>query len=550
MIVAARKLGLLAAVLAFAPWVAWASEPIAPPVGGGVPEGFERSFDFRAYLQSQVGVFISTHEDAVAPCTVCRPQEDFPSDHGGKLGELSMLLTTLQVEGGWTPADWLSLRAVVRGSWSPTLEADETAQPPHIDGREPAREERAEWVADTYYRRVELREVFLDLAPAEELSFRIGRQIIPWGESGGARLLDVVNPVNASWHFGSLESYEDIRIPIWAMRALWEIPPLSGGLEAVWVPMVPGIERPEDTVTTPLTFVGTWGLPLPPLQADTSVMPRKIAEKHFHYPEQKLSSSRFGFRWKGEVGNHLGYTLMYYYGHQMSPPVPDYYETSTGRLDVHVRYPRLHTAGFALESNLPFPISTMFRLEGSVEPNRTYPYFSIFSRDPRSEEDLGSGRSRVQFRSEEMLTAQYAFTIQQGALIRALNPVAPVIIALQFKHTLIPGLDERSETDCMRLPDGCLLDIPGYDSTLAKTHQYQVGGAMFTSYWRGLLTPKVSGAWLVDRGGLLALSLTVAPNEHWQLRVALNQFFGDDPYYGVGFFRDRDEVNLRLRFQL
>jgi hypothetical protein len=546
----ARALGALVAVLIFAPGPVWASEPAPQPAGGGMPDGFNPTFEIRGYLQSQVGVFISTDEDAVEPCTVCRPQEDFPSDHGGKLGELSMLLTTLQVEGGWTPADWLSLRAIVRASWSPVLEADREAQPPHIDGKDTDGDKRADWVADTYYRRIDLREVYLDLAPIEELSFRVGRQLIPWGESGGARLLDVVNPVNAAWHFSSLESYEDIRTPIWALKALWEIPPLSGGLEAVWVPMLPGIERPEDTVTAPLTFVGAWGLPLPPQQADTSVMPRKIAEKHFHYPAQKLSSSRVGLRWKGELGNHFGYTLMYYYGHQMSPPIPDYYETSTGRLDLHLRYPRLHTAGFALESNLPFPVSTMFRLEGSVEPNRTYPYFSIFSRDPRSEVDLGSGRSRVQFRSEEMLTAQYAFTIQQGALIRAMNPTAPVIIALQFQHTLIPGLDEKTRTDCMRLPDGCLLDIPGYDSTLAKTHQIQVGGAMFSSYFRGLLTPKVAGAWLVKRGGLLAVSLTIAPTEHWQIRLAVNQFFGDEPYYGVGFFRDRDEVNLRLRFQL
>ena len=202
-----RALAALVAVLIFAPGQAWASEPTPPQAGSGIPDGFHRSFELRGYLQSQVGVFISTHENAVEACTDCRPHEDFPSDHGGRLGELSMLLTTLQVEGGWAPAEWLSLRAVARASWSPSLEADGEAQPPHIDGKDTDSEKRAEWVADTYYRRIDLREIYLDLAPHEVLSFRIGRQLIPWGESGGARLLDVINPVNAAWHFSSLESY-------------------------------------------------------------------------------------------------------------------------------------------------------------------------------------------------------------------------------------------------------------------------------------------------------------------------------------------------------
>ena len=31
--------------------------------------------------------------------------------------------------------------------------------------------------------------------------------------------------------------------------------------------------------------------------------------------------------------------------------------------------------------------------------------------------------------------------------------------------------------------------------------------------------------------------------------LAVNQFFGDNPYKGIGLFRDRDEVNLQVRYQ-
>ena len=81
---------------------------------------------------------------------------------------------------------------------------------------------------------------------------------VAWGEIGQYRLLDVVNPSNDTWHFGPLESFEDTRIPLWIVKGLVEFPSIDHSLEIVWLP---GIDRPQDMVTVPLSFVGAWGPP-------------------------------------------------------------------------------------------------------------------------------------------------------------------------------------------------------------------------------------------------------------------------------------------------
>jgi len=85
-----------------------------------------------------------------------------------------------------------------------------------------------------------LREVYIDFklknAP---LSFRIGRQQVIWGESDQFRVMDVINPIDVTWHF-QIESWDEIRTPQWLAKGLWdigEVGPLSDAfLEVVYNP--------------------------------------------------------------------------------------------------------------------------------------------------------------------------------------------------------------------------------------------------------------------------------------------------------------------------
>jgi hypothetical protein len=71
----------------------------------------------------------------------------------------------------------------------------------------------------------EIWELFADFKKGN-LWARLGRQNIVWGESDGVRLLDVVNPLDNSWHpfEGGGELFDHRRIPLWMARFTYQLP--------------------------------------------------------------------------------------------------------------------------------------------------------------------------------------------------------------------------------------------------------------------------------------------------------------------------------------
>jgi hypothetical protein len=87
---------------------------------------------------------------------------------------------------------------------------------------------------------ISLREVYVDFKLKDlPLSFRLGRQQVIWGESDQFRLMDIWNPLDTTWHVQQ-ESWDNIRIPLWLGKALWDmgqVGPLSNAFaELVYNP--------------------------------------------------------------------------------------------------------------------------------------------------------------------------------------------------------------------------------------------------------------------------------------------------------------------------
>ena len=526
------------------------------PEGGGFLEG--PSFKFNGFIQSQAGVFIAPDKEAHAA-------DGSPTNHGGKLGQLSMFRNTLQLEADYAPAPWVSLHAIFRGVRSLKVPADKDAQPPNPKRRtltmDPntgvtsevfvplTADELREWVKDTYYTETDVRELYVDIEATDWLSFRVGKQQVSWGETGQYRLLDVVNPVDSTWHFGSLESFEDQRIPLWMLNTQIDIPPLQGNLQVIWIPM---LNSPEDHETVPLTFVGAWGLPPP-----KEVLLGKYRRKVFMWTDNDIKNSRAGARWKGEIGNFT-YSLVYFYTHVISPPIPVWTRAPFGSGDVEVysEFPRQHVAGLALETTLPNPVTLNVKFEAAFEPDRTYPVSTQKAQKSFAAEkaqvfrgvaiDAFDGISLLDNPKKKVLS--YAFTFQRPTAIRWLNPEQTTMFVFQFMHTHI--FDWKKED--------MIVEIPGYDTTPAREDSFKLIGAVFTSYLHGVLTPKVLAVFALGKmpgrddvyqGGFVSASLGLTLGNHWRAQVALNEFFGPDAYDGLGLFRDRDEVNLLVRYQ-
>ena len=85
-----------------------------------------------------------------------------------------------------------------------------------------------------------LREVYIDLALADApISLRLGRQQVIWGESDQFRLMDIINPLDTTWHLQQ-EDWDKLRIPLWMIKGIWDMgdlgPIANAFTEVVWNP--------------------------------------------------------------------------------------------------------------------------------------------------------------------------------------------------------------------------------------------------------------------------------------------------------------------------
>lgn len=92
-------------------------------------------------------------------------------------------------------------------------------------------------------------EAVLDLKPTDLLQIRLGRQFISWGETDGARLLDVINSADSTFAPAlapNLFDLDETRIPSWGVRFLHTIIPVSNTIfEFV---ALPGFEEAKQRV--------------------------------------------------------------------------------------------------------------------------------------------------------------------------------------------------------------------------------------------------------------------------------------------------------------
>ncbi|MGD9764878.1 MAG: DUF1302 family protein [Candidatus Binatia bacterium] len=106
-----------------------------------------------------------------------------------------------------------------------------------------------------------LREAYIDIDLSDiPLNFRLGRQQVIWGESDQFRLMDIINPLDTTWHLQQ-EDWDKIRIPLWMVKMIWDFGTLgsisNAFAEVVWNP---GDFMPGNKVRF---LPAPWGIPVP-----------------------------------------------------------------------------------------------------------------------------------------------------------------------------------------------------------------------------------------------------------------------------------------------
>ena len=203
------------------------------------------------------------------------------------------------------------------------------------DRLEPARPDQGE--RDTISRRaligdhgdLELRELFLD-GYWHDLSFRLGKQQVVWGQADGLRVLDQVNPLDFREFI--LGDFEDRRIPLWMLNLEYALN--DGALELVWIPDQTYADLPDAGAL--FEFTSPKFIPAaPPLGTP-------IASVRRSKPERFMRDSDFGVRLSQFLGG-WDLSLNYLY-HYEDTPVTRRRLGASG-IEIETRYERSHLVG-------------------------------------------------------------------------------------------------------------------------------------------------------------------------------------------------------------
>ena len=217
-----------------------------------------------------------------------------------------------------------------------------------------------------------IRESFIDFVKAP-FSLRIGRQQVVWGETDNFRAIDIINPLDRTWH-GTRESWEDIRIPLWMGRGVWDIGKVwdfdESFLEVIFIPddFEPNKAATEYPRPWAIRGIGLQDVNANSILLGDTLHPLNVTVDD-DKPGHKLSDAQGGARFKG-IWNDIDFSLNYFYGYSQTPGVKfrsaELDALGTFQTEVKLEYPRQHVFGATASFSEDRYTQSVFRLETAI----------------------------------------------------------------------------------------------------------------------------------------------------------------------------------------
>lgn len=326
-----------------------------------------------------------------------------------------------------------------------------------------------------------LKEAHVTWSPGDFV-FRLGKQIVAWGETDGVRLMDQINPQDNRRGISDVK-FETTIIPIWLLKAdyfpkMLRTSWLSDlGLEFVFNPNAQFIA--DKSFGPGNDTSGIWGLDITAPGVRIGTIDYSLERPRVWDPE----GYEYGFRIKSIVSDAL-VTLNYFYGRENSPVTrnvapfvqfdnPLVFDDQ-GRLLIHPIYqgffPRMQFAGFTisrdigwLRSTLLGGVAPLFRIEAQYWFDRTF---------------VASGKNPLLEPFEKFDEIRYAVGIDWKIKIPFLNPAAGFAIYAQFIQEHINNYPGNYQ---LIAPGGIPVLKDNYTTTLT----------IQTTYFHQKLTPMV-----------------------------------------------------------
>ena len=435
--------------------------------------------------------------------------------YGEERGEgLSMFRNSLQLEGEVQFTNKTFFHAIFRADREPSYDLEKEAY------------ELGNFEKD-HLNEAEFREYYLGMQVTDRVWTALGRQQLVWGDVSGFRVMDIVNPLDLRWHF-SLESWEDIRIPLNMVNTIISVPEANGNLQLVWVP---GIDERYNRVNRSFGNPGhRWGVNNPPGVGEPGEIFAAVedAEADPNGISGDLDDGDYGFRWQQTIGG-LTFALMEMYKYNADPAV--YYTGSplSGN-NINVKYLRTNVIGgsFNFYDNIT---EGVWRGEAGFFNNLPYTADSRLTIDGQANDDF--------YHLEKKDVIKFALGYDRNFSFNWLDPTRSVITQFQIIGTYI--FDHQDD-----------LIVPGYNTEIKEFDlitTFFLNWGWDKDHWAINLYPAVNfdrkwgmcQAW-IDYKPRWMNGLTLTPK--------VNYFWGEDAYTGdFALVRGNSEVLFEIKYE-
>ena len=463
--------------------------------------------------------------------------------------------TWLRLNVDYRMSDSFSLFAVGQLAYEPEYDIEEGSVSQE-DGKEYSEYDD---IDDT------LREAYFDWRPSSGHSFRVGRQIVIWGESVTTKVGDVVNPEDTRYTF-AFANQEDTRIPQWMVKGLHDFQGIATSFEWLVSPLLTGKEyrvnrtgefaipgsgefvgqrfgiHPEDRFLPP-NAVGnpalgpqagavsaspfSRGWIFNPFAPGTGWVPTEIPNVIHKYPEQGMEDARYGFRTSTFLGGYE-FGVSYFHTQEYLPLTKRSDETFPSGLpapapatirNYYLVHPDVDYYGVYFNKDIPVGL---LRAEAVYAPGRSFNTFDLSETDAITERDY------------------YKYMIAwdiNGLLYFDWHKSAPFDITLEHVGEYIPDNED--------IQDGIYAH---------EKDQYNpsVSARISTNWFYNLLSTEVIMTYEFNSGSGFVMPVIKWTPTWWDKAFSAElryvNIFGDNDYEGLGILQKKDLVVLTTQF--
>ena len=383
-----------------------------------------------------------------------------------------------------------------------------------------------------------LNELHVTWAPGD-FFFRVGKQVVVWGQTDGFRLMDQINPVDQRRGLGDLQ-FENTILPLWLVRAEYAPPIKTSWLQSLSLQFIfnPNLEfRGNESILPGNDKMGIWA----PIVKGYLGGPYPFDFVYLgsfdeHIP--KLSGRdgmEYGFQVRSEIYDTI-ITLNYFYGRDNDPvrrelPLPPRMEVSPfdGRLLVHLAmegfYPRFKYMGVTLTRDLPWVRASFL---GGVAPVLRFETMYAFNSTYGTSIDTFDNADEFRW----MLGADWKVKIP------FLNAKAYFMISPQFYHRKI-----------LDYPDNFKLNDSGTFGPL-KHDNYMASLFVNTTYFHNKLQPMFF--WLYDitnQASVFKVQASWEQSHHWKYTLGVLLFNGLKKGSGFEPFNHKNQIYATVNYR-